>query len=222
MSRTVLNFVLDACLLFTFTLLSAIGVVLRFVFPPATQAEGWTLWSWSYDDWSVLWFNVGAFFALLVLFHVMLHWSWVCGVVAQRLSKVRGRVVRIDEASQTIYGVGLLIVVLLSIGIFAAAALFSIRAAESAAWCEQKGHAGGASAEGLAVNTPAPRTTDRAPVSTTHHAAARSILWRKERTTSEVPSPNSVSSGTVPAPKTVMTAMPPSIVPLLTANARNA
>lgn len=146
MSRTLLNFVLDCCLLAAFVGVLAIAVVLRFVFPAPTQADAWSLWGMSYDDWSVVGFNATACFALLVLFHVMLHWSWVCGVVGQRFSKRLGRTVRIDEASQTVYGVGLLIVVLTVVGIVTAAAMFSIRELPSSARSAQSGQANEASA----------------------------------------------------------------------------
>ena len=126
MSRTIVNFLLDALLLATFMTLAATAVIVRFVFPPGTQAEGWTLWGSGYDAWVGLWFNVLAVLALMVLVHVMLHWSWVCGVVGSRLSKWRGRTVRIDEANQTIYGVGLLVVLFTLMGLVIGAAALNI------------------------------------------------------------------------------------------------
>jgi hypothetical protein len=55
----------------------------------------------------------------------MLHWSWVCNVLASRLA--RDRRTRIDDGLQTIYGVGLLIVLLNVIGITLAAAMLTIK-----------------------------------------------------------------------------------------------
>lgn len=57
--------------------------------------------------------------ALGVLIHVMLHWNWVCSVVTVQLLKTRKRV---DDGMQTLYGVGLLIVLmhLILAGIIAA------------------------------------------------------------------------------------------------------
>ena len=71
-------------------------------------------------------FNMLAVLALGILVHVMLHWSWVCGVVGSRLSKWRGRTVRIDEANQTIYGVGLLVVLFTLMGLVIGAAALNI------------------------------------------------------------------------------------------------
>lgn len=141
MSRTIVNFLLDALLLATFMTLAATAVIVRFVFPPGTQAEGWTLWGSGYDAWVGLWFNVLAALALMVLVHVMLHWSWVCGVVAQRLSKRLGRTVRIDEANQTVYGVGLLVVLFTAAGMVIGAAALGIRDS-SASRDEQSGQLG--------------------------------------------------------------------------------
>lgn len=142
MSRTILNFLLDTTLLVTFMTSAVTAMIVRFVFPPGTQADHWTLWGADYDAWVGLWFNVLAAFALMILVHVMLHWSWVCGVVAQRLSKRRGKTVRIDEANQTVYGVGLLVVLLTTSGIVLAAAALEIREAGASSADEQNGQDG--------------------------------------------------------------------------------
>jgi len=131
MSRTILNFLLDTFLLVAFSMLAATAVVVRFVFPPGTQADRWTLWGHGYDAWVGLLFNMLTVLAIGILLHVMLHWSWVCGVVATRLSKWRGRTIRIDEANQTVYGVGLLVVLFTLIGLLVALAALQIKSATS-------------------------------------------------------------------------------------------
>jgi hypothetical protein len=55
----------------------------------------------------------------------MFHWSWVCHVLASRLS--RDKRSRVDDGMQTIYGVGLLIVLLNVIGITVAVAMLTIK-----------------------------------------------------------------------------------------------
>lgn len=126
MSRTVINFLLDVALLTTFVTLAATAVIVRFIFPVGTQADQWTLWGYGYDAWVGMLFNMLAVLALGILVHVMLHWSWVCGVVGSRLSKWRGRSIRIDEANQTIYGVGLLVVLFTLMGLVIGAAAMGI------------------------------------------------------------------------------------------------
>lgn len=127
-SRTDVNFVLDTLLLVVFSGLVFVAAVLRFVFPAGTQAAGWTLWGGNYDDWSDAQFALLGTFSLGILVHLMLHWSWVCGVVSARLTRRLGRTVRIDESSQTVYGVGLLIGLLNLIGLAIAAAALSVHA----------------------------------------------------------------------------------------------
>lgn len=128
MSRTALNFIVDVALLVLFCLLLWISAVLRFVFPPGTQAAGWSLWGLDYDTWCGLQFNTLCAMALAVLLHVMLHWTWVCGVITSRVSKWRGMAIRLDDGARTIYGVGTLIVILNVLGILLAAAALSVTA----------------------------------------------------------------------------------------------
>jgi hypothetical protein len=124
MSRTLVNFLLDAALLAVFVLLVWSSVVVRFVFPPGPSATGWKLWGYDFDQWAGLQFGLVATLLVGIVVHVMLHWSWVCGVLASRLS--RDRKGRVDEGLQTIYGVGLLIAVFIAIGVGVGAAVLAI------------------------------------------------------------------------------------------------
>ncbi len=127
MSRTTVNFLLDSALLLIFLTIAFCAVVLRFVFPPALSAAHWTLWGGSYEDWAQFQFGALCVFTLAILVHVMLHWTWICGVVSNRLSQWRESPVRIDEASRTVYGVGLLILLVNVVGVCIAAAALMIR-----------------------------------------------------------------------------------------------
>ncbi|MBX3433824.1 MAG: DUF4405 domain-containing protein [Pirellulales bacterium] len=128
-SKTDVNFVLDALLLAAFMVLCWASVVVRYVFPPGPKAEGWTLWGGDYLVWSDIQFGSLCVLAMGVLVHVMLHWSWVCGVVASRTSskkKGAGKAANRDDGSRTLWGVGLLIVVFNIIGLGVAAAALTI------------------------------------------------------------------------------------------------
>lgn len=118
------NFLLDALLLAVFAALCFAAVVVRFVFPPGPSAKGWTLWGLDYDAWGGIQFGLLALLAGGILVHVMFHWSWVCTVLVTRFL---GGKQRIDEGLQTIYGVGLLIVLLNIIGGAVAAAVLTIK-----------------------------------------------------------------------------------------------
>ena len=125
MSRPVFNLLLDSILLAAFCLLVAAAVVVRFVFPPGPDARGWLLWGLDYDQWATIQFGLISILSLGILLHVMLHWSWVCGILAAKLS--RNKKAKIDDGTQTIYGVGLLIVLVNLLGLAVAAAALSIR-----------------------------------------------------------------------------------------------
>jgi hypothetical protein len=125
MSRTLINFCLDALLLLITLGLIWTTCVLKFVFPPATRAAGWVLWGMGYDGWSDLQSGLLAVIALAILVHIMLHWNWVCGVIAARLLRRGGKV---DDGVQTLYGVGTLIALVLATTGVLIAAEFMIRA----------------------------------------------------------------------------------------------
>ncbi len=127
MSRTIINFWLDTTLLCAMLLLVWTSTVIRFVFPPAVAAENWTLWGGTIDQWISLQYASLCVLTFLVLIHVMLHWNWVCGVVTARLLNARdGKKRTLTEGIRTLYGVGLMIVLLNVMGLAIAAAVLMI------------------------------------------------------------------------------------------------
>ncbi|MCA9185124.1 MAG: hypothetical protein KDA99_05870 [Planctomycetales bacterium] len=133
MTRADWNFWLDVFLLLNFMALIWAMVIVQFVFPAGPQSHGWLLWGWTYVDWCNVQFAVLCVMVAAILLHVMLHWSWVCGMVSSRLKRrdADGNVLpggkRWDEGTQTLIGVGLLIVVLHVIGVAVAAAWLTIQ-----------------------------------------------------------------------------------------------
>lgn len=119
-----INLVLDSALLVVFVALLFAAVVVRFVFPPGPAAGGWRLWGLDYDAWNGIQFGLLATLAGGVLVHLMFHWSWVCTMLASRLSG--DRKARVDEGMQTIYGVMLLIAILVAIAVPAGVAFLTI------------------------------------------------------------------------------------------------
>jgi hypothetical protein len=120
MSRTLVNFILDTLLLVLFTGIVWVAATLRFVFPPGPEADGWRLWGLDYVGWANVQFVLIAIMLAGVVLHVMLHWTWVCGVVASRYGREKKG--KIDDGIRTLYGVALLIVILHLIGIALTAA----------------------------------------------------------------------------------------------------
>ena len=109
LSVSVINFWIDALILVLLATVGWISAVLQVTFPPPTVSDGWTLWGLNYDQWRDLQFGSLCLFALAILLHVMMHWNWVCSVIATQIVQTRQRP---DEGMQTIYGVATLIVLL--------------------------------------------------------------------------------------------------------------
>lgn len=113
--KTLINFWLDLLLLILFLVQGWMLAIVALVFPRGDTQ--WLIWGAAAADWlDGLWITF-CLFAVGVVIHVMLHWSWICGAVATRL--LSRKAVK-DDGSQTLIGVGLLIALL---HIFAAAVL---------------------------------------------------------------------------------------------------
>jgi len=126
-SKTVVNFFVDATLLVLVVTLLFTAAVLRFVFPAPSTSAGWTLWGRGYDAWANFQFILVAIIGLAILLHVMLHWSWVCGVVVTKLLRRTGAGQKIDDGQQTLWGVGMLIVVVNIVGLLVGLAYLMVR-----------------------------------------------------------------------------------------------
>ena len=119
-----INFWLDSALLVAFLALIWMSLIVYFIFPSTTTAAGWSLWGLTLDHWMGVQFALIGVLTFGILVHVMFHWSWVCGVFFSRIWK-RERSAMPDDGTRTIYGVGLMIVILHVVGgALALAALF--------------------------------------------------------------------------------------------------
>ena len=129
-NKTHINFWVDVFLLVVFLLLCWSSVVVRYVFPVATKSAGWTLWGLDYLAWSDIQFATLCVMLATVLLHVMLHWTWVCGVLESWQRKRRGTAAtgkKTDTGNRTLWGVGLMIVILNVLGLGIALAALSIQ-----------------------------------------------------------------------------------------------
>jgi hypothetical protein len=64
---------------------------------------------------------------LAILLHVMLHWSWVCAVTVTKVLR-RGRTTaKLDDGQQTLWGVGLLILIVNVVGLLVGLAYLTIQ-----------------------------------------------------------------------------------------------
>lgn len=125
-SRTIVNWSLDVVLATSLLVAVWTAAIVEFVFPGGAEGVRCRLWGWSREDWSRIHFGCLFLFAALALVHLMLHWSWVCGVVSQRWSRRLGRRVALDDSEQTLVGVALLVGSLLVMGGLFVAALLAL------------------------------------------------------------------------------------------------
>jgi len=123
-TRTIVNFWLDTALLVVLLAHATAVAIVYLVFPVGTAAEGWKLWSLTYDQWCGLQFALLCVLGFGVLIHVMLHWTWVCSVL---IRNVLQRQELPDNGIRTLYGVGLLIVLLHIVGGIVLLAEFTIQ-----------------------------------------------------------------------------------------------
>lgn len=113
-SKARINFWLDLLLAMVFVAVATVSAVLRFVFPLPTTAAGWSLWGFDYNDYSRLHFLLMCVLGAGVVLHVMLHWSWVCGMLTRGKSSSS---LRTDNGTQTLLGVIVLAIALHAIGL---------------------------------------------------------------------------------------------------------
>ena len=115
---TIINFWLDALLLILFVVQAWMFAVLHVAFPRGAGSD-WKIWGATPLDWSESLFTMYCVFSVAIVLHVMLHWAWICGVVATRLL---GRKAGKDDGSHTLIGVGMLVVLvhLIGVGVLAA------------------------------------------------------------------------------------------------------
>lgn len=123
LSKPWINFWIDVTLAAIFIGLCSVAAVVQFAFPPASTAAGWLLWGLSYDQFATIQFCLLCVLAAGIILHVMLHWTWVCGMLT------RGRPessLRTDDGIRTIVGVGVLIAALHVIGVVLLVAMLMI------------------------------------------------------------------------------------------------
>jgi hypothetical protein len=122
-SMAVVNFWLDATILAALLLLIWESATLQLILPAPTLAGGWTLFGLTYDQCRDIQFATLCVFCFGILIHLMLHWNWICSVIATQILTESERP---DEGMQTIYGVATLIVLLHLIGAGIIVALFFV------------------------------------------------------------------------------------------------
>ena len=118
-TRTSTNFWLDVVSLIVMIGLAATGGLIHFVLP-AGSGHFYELCGWNRHDIGQVHFYLALAAVALLALHVLLHWNWICCVIAKMVGKTAP-----SQKSQTIWGITLLllIAVLLCGGLFWASSL---------------------------------------------------------------------------------------------------
>lgn len=82
MTRSALNFVIDAVTFMAMLAMIATGLLIRFVLPPGS-GERRALWDFTRHDWGDVHFWLAVGLGGLVVVHLALHWGWVCSFLTR-------------------------------------------------------------------------------------------------------------------------------------------
>ena len=83
MQKGKLNFLVDAVAFVAFVLLTATGVLVRYVLPPGSGRSR-VLWGMDRHGWGQLHFWIAVVLMACVTLHLFLHWRWVVCIVKGR------------------------------------------------------------------------------------------------------------------------------------------
>jgi hypothetical protein len=89
MKRTTVNFIIDFVAFLDLLALACTGFIMRFILPPGSAGHGQGfrggrpateakyLLSMDRHQWGGIHFYLAVIFAVLVLIHIILHWTWI-------------------------------------------------------------------------------------------------------------------------------------------------
>jgi hypothetical protein len=83
MSKSIVNFVVDSVMFAAIMLLSATGVLMRYVLPPGSGHFS-QLWGMDRHQWGQIHFWIAVVLMSTVALHLLLHWHWVACMVEGR------------------------------------------------------------------------------------------------------------------------------------------
>lgn len=115
-SKPATNFAVDATALFVFLCLLWTRFLTFLVVPPTSTGQAWRLWGGTHADWDRLNFWLTVLFVLVILLHLILHWTWITHFIRHRLTRRQSEKTPLASGIQTIYGVAFMIGVFTVLG----------------------------------------------------------------------------------------------------------
>lgn len=83
MKRPNVNFIVDFLGFSGFVLLTATGVLMRYVLPPGS-GHSTTIWNLDRHEWGSIHFWIAIAFLTVLAFHLFLHWRWITTLMKGR------------------------------------------------------------------------------------------------------------------------------------------
>ena len=83
MRRPAVNFIIDSLGFAGFVLLTATGVLMRYLLPPGS-GRSTTAWALDRHEWGSIHFWLAITFLAVLAFHLFLHWRWIVAVLKGR------------------------------------------------------------------------------------------------------------------------------------------
>jgi hypothetical protein len=80
MSKSIINFIVDAVAFIAIVLLAATGVLMRYVLP-AGSGHFITLWGMDRHEWGQIHFWIAIALIGIMVIHLFLHWRWIVCIV---------------------------------------------------------------------------------------------------------------------------------------------
>ncbi len=90
MSRNTLNFILNLASFLNLSGLAFTGFIMKYILPPGTGGVGHILhgstghgvlykelWSMTRHEWGSIHFYLAVMFVVLMIIHIILHWTWI-------------------------------------------------------------------------------------------------------------------------------------------------
>jgi hypothetical protein len=87
--RTATNFVIDAIAFVAFVLLTATGLVERYLLPPGT-GRFQSLWGMNRHQWGEIHFWIALVLMGALATHILLHWKWIVRVIRGKQAETSG------------------------------------------------------------------------------------------------------------------------------------
>lgn len=101
MKRSSLNFIIDLVALLNLLGLITTGFIIKYILPPGSGGRGRQLhdghgrehikdlWSMTRHEWGDIHFYLALLFVILMIVHIILHWSWIKNYCKSLLDKLQ-------------------------------------------------------------------------------------------------------------------------------------